>query len=91
MVDQQPQPKKIKMTFDEYKKYAFMIVHIMKEYERRGEDNVRQQDIVDKMVQELEVHSTDHQTSVEKSIETSKKVANVITHLINNENMLQVS
>ena len=48
------------MTFDEYKKYAFMIVHIMKDHERRGEDNVRQQDIVDKMVQELEVHSTDH-------------------------------
>lgn len=36
------QPKKMKMTFDEYRKYAFMIVHIMKEYERRGEDNVRQ-------------------------------------------------
>lgn len=79
------------MTFDEYKKYAFMIIQIMKEFERQGEDNVRQQDIVERMVKEIEVHSSDHQTSLEKSIETSKKVGNVIQYLITNENILMVS
>lgn len=43
------------MTFDEYKKYAFMIIQIMKDFERQGEDNVRQQDIIEKMVKEIEV------------------------------------
>lgn len=43
------------------------------------------------MVTDLEIASTDHQTSVEKSIETSRKVAHVIQHLITKENMLNIS
>jgi hypothetical protein len=41
MVEENAQPKKVKLSFDDYKKYAFMIIHIMKEFERQGEDNVK--------------------------------------------------
>jgi len=79
------QPKKVKMTFDYYKKYAFMIINIMKEFENHGEENVRQQDRVDRMVQEIEVVSNERHTSIEKGIQTSKMVANIIQYLITNE------
>jgi len=79
------------MTFDDYKKYAFMIINIMKEFENHGEENVRQQDLVDRMVQEIEVVSNERHTSIEKGIQTSKMVANIIQYLITNENMLMVS
>lgn len=62
------------MTFDEYQKYAFMIIEIMKEFERSGEENIKQQDIVEKMVQKLEIETAERQTSIERSIETSKRV-----------------
>lgn len=42
--------KKVKISFDEFRKLAFMIISIMKDYERVAEDNVRQADIVEKMV-----------------------------------------
>jgi hypothetical protein len=85
------QPKKVKMSFDDYKKYAFMIINIMKEFENQGEDNVRQQELVDRMVREIEVVSNERHTSIEKGIQTSKMVANIIQYLITNENMLMVS
>jgi DNA replication licensing factor MCM6 len=97
MMDQQQpmenveQNKKVKMTFDEYTKYAIMIIQIMKEFESQGEDNVRQQDIVEKMITQIEIVTTERGTSVEKSMETVKKVSNVIQHLITNENILMVS
>lgn len=45
------------MTFDEYKKYAFMIIQIMKEFEREGEDNVKQGDIIERMVNMIEIET----------------------------------
>jgi hypothetical protein len=63
----------------------------MKDFERSGEDNVRQQDIVERLVRMLEVEQQDRQTSVEKALETTKKVAHVIQYLITNENILMVS
>jgi hypothetical protein len=71
-----------------------MIISIMKEFERSGEENVRQQDIVEKMVQRIElegVDSVNRQTNVERAGETAKKVQNVIAHLISNENILMIS
>lgn len=68
-----------------------MIITIMKEFERAGEDNVRQADIVDKMIQKIELDGTDRQTSLERTLETTKKVQNVIHYLINNENILMIS
>ncbi len=66
----------------------------MKDFERSGEENVRQGDIVEKMVQRIElegVDSVNRQTNVERAAETAKKVQNVISHLINNENLLMIS
>ena len=57
----------------------------MKDFERSGEENVRQGDVVDRMVQKIELEGTERQTSMEHAQETMKKVSNVISHLINNE------
>ena len=43
------------------------------------------------MVQKLEIENTDASTSVEKSIETSKKVSNVISFLIAKENIMMIT
>ena len=86
--------RKVKISFDEFRKLSIMIISIMKEFERSGEENVRQQDIVEKMVQRIElegVDSVNRQTNVERAGETAKKVQNVISHLINNENILMIS
>jgi hypothetical protein len=37
------------------------------------------------------LESEERQTSLERTAETSKKVQNVISHLINNENILMIS
>jgi len=68
-----------------------MIISIMKDYERQGEDNVRQGDIVDRMIQKIELESNERQTSMEQVQETTKMVSNVISHLINNENILMIT
>lgn len=69
-----------------------MIVAIMKEFERAGDDNVRQGDIVERLVQKLELDGADgRQANMERTLETSKKVQNVINYLINNENILMIS
>lgn len=47
------------MTFDEYQKYAFMIIEIMKEFEHQGEENVIQSVIVEKMVQKIEIENAE--------------------------------
>jgi hypothetical protein len=68
-----------------------MIISIMKDYERQGEDNVRQGDIVDRMIPKIELESNERQTSIEQAQETTKMVSNVISHLINNENILMIT
>ena len=60
----QQEGKKVKISFDEFKKLAFMIITIMKEFERAGDDNVRQGDIVERMVQKLELDEAEHQVSL---------------------------
>lgn len=90
--ESQPAPsKKVKISFEEYQKLSFMIVQAMKEFESQGQENVQQSDIINRMVQKLEIENTDAATSVEKSIETSKKVANVISFLIAKENILMIT
>jgi hypothetical protein len=68
-----------------------MIISLMKEYERTDMDNVVQSKIVNDMVRKLEIESNARLTSVDRSVETSKKVANVIQHLITKENILMVT
>jgi hypothetical protein len=81
----------VKISFDEFRKLSIMIISIMKEFERSGEENVRQGDVVDRMVQKIELEGTERQTSMEHAQETMKKVSNVISHLINNENILMIT
>lgn len=91
---EQPTPadaKKVKISFDEFRKFAFTVIAIMKEYERAGEENVRQGDIVDKAVKRLDLESQEHSASLERAAETAKKVNNVISHMINQENLLMIS
>jgi len=51
--------KKVKISFEEFRKLSFMIISIMKDFERSGEENVRQGDIVDRMVQKIELEGTE--------------------------------
>lgn len=81
----------MKISFDEFRKLSIMIISIMKDFERSGEENVRQGDVVDRMVQKIELEGTERQTSMEHAQETMKKVSNVISHLINNENILMIT
>mgnify|MGYP000111294196 CR=1 FL=1 len=55
-----------------------MIISIFKELERTGVENVQQSEIINRMVQKIELEGQERSTSVERSVETSKKVANVI-------------
>jgi adenylate kinase family enzyme len=68
-----------------------MIISVFKELERAGVENVQQSEIINRMVHKIEIESDDRATSVEKSIETSKKVANVIQYLITKENVLMIT
>ena len=68
-----------------------MIVQVMKEFEAQNQENVQQADIINRMVQKLEIENTEAATSLEKSIETSKKVAHVISYLVAKENVLMVT
>jgi septal ring factor EnvC (AmiA/AmiB activator) len=68
-----------------------MIVEVMKNFEADQQDNVQQADIINKMIQKLELENMEVSTSIEQSIETSKKISNVIQHLIKSENVLMVS
>lgn len=83
--------KKVKVSFEEYQKLSMMIVETMKEFEAQGQENVQQAEVINRMVQKLEIENTDQSTSVEKSIETSKKVGNIISFLIARENLLMIT
>lgn len=67
------------------------ILQYMKQCEKDGNDTVQQHEIVNAMVQKIEVEGMGHSTSVEQSVETSKKIGNVINHLITKENILVVT
>jgi rRNA-processing protein FCF1 len=87
----QAEPKKIKITFEEYQKIAYMVMDAIRELkEEGGEDSVSQAQIVNKLVQHLELQEGSG-TSLERSLETSKKISNVIQHLITKENVLMIT
>lgn len=54
-------------------------------------ESVSQADIVNKLVQKIEVEDGPNGTTVERAVETSKKIQNVINHLITKENVLVVT
>ena len=63
----------------------------MKEFEKSGLENIRQSDIINRMVQIIMLEENSVGASVEESIEQSKKIANVINHLIQKENVLMIA
>ncbi len=51
---EEPETSKIiKMTYEEFMKHSKMIVAIMKEFQMQDEDNVRQGDLVERIIQKL--------------------------------------
>jgi hypothetical protein len=52
---------------------------------------VQQSDIINRMVQKLEIESNEANTSIERSVQTSQKVQNVISYLISKENVLMIT
>jgi hypothetical protein len=93
----QTQPKeasrKVKITFDEYRKYAIMITGEIKQMERSGVDSVSQSDVVNRLVQKLELEDgiDQGQQTLEASLQLTKKLQNVIQHLIVKENILMIT
>ena len=50
-----------------------MIIAKMKDYERDGQDNVQQYEIVDKIVKDIEM-AENRDTNLERTLETKRKV-----------------
>lgn len=85
--------RKVKITFDEYRKYAIMITGEIKQMERAGQDSVSQADVVNRLVQKLELEDglDQGQQTLEASLQLTKKLQNVIQHLIMKENILMIT
>jgi hypothetical protein len=52
-VDDLMQEKKVKITYDEYEKIAYMVAYEMKKREAEGEENVQQTDILNSLIQSM--------------------------------------
>ena len=86
----QPESRKVKITFEEYEKLSKLIVSTIKTFERDGHDSIAQHEVVNSLVQRIEIDDG-NQTSIEQSVETSKKIQNVIDHLIKKEKVLMIT
>jgi hypothetical protein len=45
----------VKITYDEYHKLAMMIIKIMKDFEREGQENVQQSQVIDRLAQQIDL------------------------------------
>ena len=71
---------------------AVLIVGAIKELEvETKQDSIQQKIIVDRVVQKLELEQQDRETDISRTVETSKKIASVISHLITKESVLMVT
>lgn len=84
-------PKKVKITYDEYQRFSYLAVSVMKEFDAQGRENVQQSDIINRMVQRMLVEMSYAVANEEKTLETTNKIAHVIQYLINKENILMVA
>ena len=85
------QPKKVRMVYEEYQKLAILIINKMKEFEREGNENIQQYELVDKIVRDVEAADPHHHTSLEKVVETKRKVQQVIQYMIQKEGVIMVA
>jgi hypothetical protein len=67
-----------------------MIVQVIRDFKAQGEESVSQAQIVNRLIHDIEVKEGTG-TSLERAEETSKKIANVIQHLITKESVLMVT
>ena len=88
--DQSKASTAVRLTYDEFLKFTKMIVALMKDYQMQNEDNVRQGDLVEKLVQHL-ITNGESNPSVEWSVEVSNKIHKIIEHLINKEGILMIT
>ena len=79
------------MTYDEYQNLSMKIVSQMKQFEISGTENVQQNEIVNKLIQDMIINEEGQEPSAEKVMEVSKKITNVIGYLITKENVLMIS
>jgi hypothetical protein len=63
---------KVKVSYEEYQKLAFLILTHLKNLERDGIDNVQQHDIVESVIKSVTDNS--NSVSLEKSVELKKLV-----------------
>jgi len=69
-----------------------MITDTVKHYEEEsGMDSIAQAEIVNRLVNRLEVEEGSAGTSLERAEQTSRKVQQVIQHLISKENVLVIT
>ena len=88
---EEPETSKIiKMTYEEFMKHSKMIVAIMKEFQMQDEDNVRQGDLVERIIQKL-IENGDAQASIEWGVEYTAKLNNIVQYLISRENVLMIT
>lgn len=67
-----------------------MIIAKLKEFEGQGMENVQQYELVDQIVKDIEM-ADNRDTSIQRSLETKKKIQQVIQYMITKENVLMVA
>ena len=85
-----PQEKKTKLTYEEYTRISMMIIKVVQELEREGQESTTQSEIVNKVVQKIVIDESAG-TTVAKTADTVKKISNCINHLITKEEILMVT
>jgi len=57
----------------------------------KGEDSIQQAEIIDRTTNKIEMEGMDRNTSLRQGVETSRKIALSIQHMITKENVLIVT
>ena len=68
------------------------IINVMKEYEAQGSENVQQAGVVNRVIQKMLLEEdTGVEATEEQAVQLSKIITNVVSYLINKENVLMIS
>jgi hypothetical protein len=68
------------------------IISVMKEYEAQGAENVQQSQVVNRVIQKMMLEEDmGVEATQEQAIKLSKIITNVVSYLINKENVLMIS
>ena len=68
------------------------IINVMKEFEAQGGENVQQSNVVNRVIQKMMLEEdTGVEATQEQAVKLSKIITNVVSYLINKENVLMIS